>query len=81
MQKLNIIPTPDYQVRFGTLTEQSRAQLEAWVSSNISNLLDLGGAKRTVPVVEGLEQLAKEFTDVLIQAGYSEGCDSCSSDF
>lgn len=80
MQKLDILPVPEYQIHYGSLTQQSRAQLETWVSSNISRLLDLGSAKRTVPVAEGLKQLAKELTDVLIQAGYSEGYDSACFD-
>jgi len=78
MQKLDILPAPNYQIHYGSLTQQSRAQLENWVSSNIGRLLDLGGAKRIRSVNEGMQQLAKEFTDVLTQAGYSEGYDSAS---
>ncbi len=80
MQKLDILPVPKYQIHYGSLTQQSRAELKVWVSSNISRLLDLAGAKRTTAAAEGLEQLTKKLTDVLIQVGYSEGYDSASFD-
>jgi hypothetical protein len=80
MQKLDILPVPDYQIQYGSLTQQSCAKLEVWVSQNISHLLELGGAKRTVPVAEGLKRLARELTNVLIQVGYREGYDSASMD-